>query len=215
MNKFFARYLKRVLPLGLAVSAAAVLLMPAAANATPYVVKLVEQGTNVVATGSGAFDLTDLTSNTSFIGNWGYSAALGPTYPDISLGPSSNYSLLDAYTGFTGPSNFGVGPGAFTNNGTGNVVEISNNSDQAALFVPGGYVSGTALTSGATWNNASFASFGVTPGTYVWTWGEGRDQSFTLDIGNAVSVPEPAALGMFSFGVLLLGAFVGLRRRVA
>ncbi|MGH8117063.1 MAG: PEP-CTERM sorting domain-containing protein [Rhodanobacteraceae bacterium] len=51
------------------------------------------------------------------------------------------------------------------------------------------------------------------PGTYTWTWGTGADQSFTLDIVNAV--PEPAALGMFGFGVLLIGAFVGLRRRMA
>jgi len=28
-------------------------------------------------------------------------------------------------------------------------------------------------------------------------------------------VPEPAALGMFGFGVLLIGAFVGLRQPVA
>jgi hypothetical protein len=30
----------------------------------------------------------------------------------------------------------------------------------------------------------------------------------------ATGVPEPAALGMFGFGVLLIGAFAGLRRRV-
>lgn len=30
----------------------------------------------------------------------------------------------------------------------------------------------------------------------------------------AAGVPEPAALGMFGFGVLLAGAFVGLRRRI-
>lgn len=83
------------------------------------------------------------------------------------------------------------------------------------LFVPQSYVSSTALANSSTWDNASFASLGVTPGTYVWTWGTGADQNFTLDIGNAANVPEPAALGIFGFGVLLIGAFVGLRRRTA
>jgi len=83
------------------------------------------------------------------------------------------------------------------------------------LFVPHGYSSGTVLSGSLTWNNASFASLGVTRGTYTWTWGTGAEQSFTLIIGNTVNAPEPGALGMFGLGVLMIGAFVGLRRRVA
>ena len=52
-------------------------------------------------------------------------------------------------------------------------------------------------------------------GTYTWTWGTGAEQSFTLIIGNTVNAPEPGALGMFGLGVLMIGAFVDLRRRVA
>lgn len=79
------------------------------------------------------------------------------------------------------------------------------------LWVPTGYASGASLANSTTWDSATFASIGVTPGTYVWTWGSNADQSFTL----VAMVPEPAAIGMFGFGVLLIGAFVGLRRRVA
>ena len=54
------------------------------------------------------------------------------------------------------------------------------------LFVPQGYVSGAALSDSMTFNNATFASLGVTPGTYVWTWGTGLpNQNFTLMIGGA------------------------------
>ena len=47
--------------------------------------------------------------------------------------------------------------------------------------MPQGYVSGGALSDSMTFNNATFASLGVTPGTYVWTWGTGLpNQNFTL-----------------------------------
>src|SRR5690348_7572955 len=59
-SKLLPRSLRRFASPCLAVFAALVLLAPIA-NATPYVVKLVQQGNNVVATGSGAFDLTGLT----------------------------------------------------------------------------------------------------------------------------------------------------------
>ena len=58
------------------------------------------------------------------------------------------------------------------------------------LFVPSGYLSGNPLSGTSTYNNATFASLGVTPGTYVWTWGAGgANQNFTLIIGPA-GVPD-------------------------
>ena len=56
-----------------------------------------------------------------------------------------------------------------------------------ALIVPRGYVSGTFLSDSATYSDATFATLGVTPGTYVWTWGSGANQNFTLKI----PVPPP------------------------
>ena len=51
----------------------------------------------------------------------------------------------------------------------------------------------------------------MTPGTYVWSWGDdGPNQNFVLIIGaNAVLVPEPASaalLGMALAGLLLAGS---------
>ena len=206
MNHFLTVSLKRFVLL------TAIALTPCAAIATPYVVKLVQQGSNVVAIGSGSFDLTGLTINTSF-STVGDVPGLLPSLADVSLGPVSSYSVQDAYTGITGPMNFGIGGADYANSGSGDVVEITGNPGYwgvAAFFVPSGYVSGTALTSGAIWNNATLASLGVTPGTYTWTWGTGAEQSFTL----VTSVPEPATFGMFGLGMLLIGGFVTLRRRV-
>ena len=45
----------------------------------------------------------------------------------------------------------------------------------SALLVPQDYVSGTALSDSATYNTLTLGAPVVTPGTYVWTWGDGAD----------------------------------------
>ena len=58
------------------------------------------------------------------------------------------------------------------------------------LEVPQGYVSGDIPTDSMTFNNATLASLGVTPGTYIWSWGTGLpNQNFTLIIEEA-GVPD-------------------------
>jgi hypothetical protein len=60
----------------------------------------------------------------------------------------------------------------------------------AFLALPQGYTSGDPLTNSMTFDNATFASLGLTPGTYTWTWGtELRNQNFTLII-EGVGVPD-------------------------
>jgi hypothetical protein len=62
------------------------------------------------------------------------------------------------------------------------------------LFVPTGYVSGTALSATDTYSGQTFVSLGLTPGTYTWTWGTGANaDSFKVQIGPAATaVPEPS-----------------------
>ena len=65
---------------------------------------------------------------------------------------------------------------------------------------------GTALSDSMTFNSTNFASLGLTPGTYVWTWGTGANaDSFTLEIG---SVPDGGStvslLGLASLGLVAL-----------
>jgi len=79
-------------------------------------------------------------------------------------------------------------------------------------LVPEFYVSGTALSSSASWLDQTFSSLGVIPGTYTWTWGTGLpNQNFTLVIGG-VGVPDSGStFSLLGFALLGLAA---LRRRL-
>ena len=159
-----------------------------------YIVTLKEVGSNVVATGNGPIDLTGLTLITSAGSSPGIQANLGV----IATGAFATGG--DVYQGFTGPTSFGSG-GAFSpDTASGDFVEVSGVGLQ--LLVPVNYVSGAALSDSMTFNNATFASLGVTPGTYVWTWGAGADQNFTIVIPRAGVPDAGSTLGLF-FGSLI------------
>ena len=58
-----------------------------------------------------------------------------------------------------------------------------------------------------TFDNATFASLGVTPGTYEWTWGTGlRNQNFTLIIGGAGVPDGGSTVSLHGFGLLGLAS---------
>jgi hypothetical protein len=86
--------------------------------------------------------------------------------------------------------------------------------NESFLLVPVGYVSGTALSNSATYNNLTLRAPVVTPGTYVWTWGDGADQNFTLQIGpvGVPGVPDGGST-VSLLGFALLGV-AALRRKL-
>jgi hypothetical protein len=152
-------------------------------------------------------DLTGLTG--PFPGQVIGFGSIGPSSAIIETGPKG-LTNFDSYGGFTGPMSFGSGiAGAHSNTGSGDLVGINNFSHNNTIDVPQGYISGTALSSSATFNNATFVSLGVTPGTYVWTWGTGANQNFTLQIPTAGVPDSGSALGLFLLS--LIGLF-GLNR---
>jgi hypothetical protein len=69
-----------------------------------YIVTLTQQGSNVVATGSGSIDFTDL----GFVGGSFVGAQTNPTLGRIFTGPVGAVAV-GAYAGFTGPASFGSG----------------------------------------------------------------------------------------------------------
>src|SRR5262245_59220650 len=171
-----------------------------------FTVTLEQMGANVVATGSGAFNLTGLTFRGS-----SFEAFRAIRANPAFIGTGTLGGFLDGYTGFTGPTSFGSGgfaSGPNTSSGDPVVLDVSNLG--GVILVPQGYLSGTTLSDSMTFNNATFASLGVTPGTYVWSWGTGlRNQNFTLIIGGA-GVPDGGSTGSL-LGCALLG-LAALRR---
>ena len=190
-----------------AVTASLFSVRPAQAN---YIVTLQQVGPNVVATGSGAFDLTGLPVKAR-----GFSQTLIQPFLGNIVTGSSNF--CDVYgTTITGPNSFGIGIEVLANIGIGDLVGMAfNGGHESFLLVPVGYVSGTALSDSATYNNLTLVTF-ATPGTYVWTWGDGADQNFTLQIGS-VGVPRVPEGGstVSLLGFVLLGLAAVRRKLVA
>ena len=157
--------------------ALAVALLACSANVqAAYTATLSQVGPNVVATGSGSLNLTAL----AFFSNVLAPAVITGNTAVLGTGPAVP-TAVTSYTGIAGSTNFGPGIQTLASSGFGDVVAVAGNS--TAIGVPQGYVSGAALNSGATWNGTTFAALGITPGTYVWTWGAGPTaDSFTLQI---------------------------------
>ncbi len=147
-----------------AMRAAVVIGLSAPSAQAAYVVDLTQQGSDIVATGSGTLDLTDLGYLESVI----VSAGIVPDEPAISTGPTTPEEL-NFYSGVTGPASFGSGGPTSASNGSGDLVDFAD----LLIGVPGGYVSGTALSDTSTYDDQTFATLGVTPGVYKWTWGTG------------------------------------------
>ena len=160
------------------------------AGASTAVIDFTQVGGNVVATASGEADLTGLTKVASSVGGI---PGVGPFGVLIGTPPEG---LIDVYSGVTGPSSF-ASDGADASSGSGGSFGV--NSHFEWLLVPEGYTSGTSLNSSSTFGGYTFASLGLTPGSYVYSW----DDSSTLTIN--IGVPEPSTWAMMLLGFAGLG----------
>lgn len=179
-------------------------------NATGgLVVNMTEVGNSVVATGNGTLNTAALTSIQLFVvGNFqGYA---GPIDGELGLGAAQNLSLVGFYNGISGPTNFGSGTGASASSSSGDLFGYLQSLSSSPvggpiLILPSGY-SGTALSSQAVWAGQTFATLGVTPGTYTWSWGSGANADFYTLNAEITAVPEPGSIALVAIGAI--GAMV-------
>ncbi|MGA3066494.1 MAG: PEP-CTERM sorting domain-containing protein [Tepidisphaeraceae bacterium] len=137
-----------------------------------------QDGSNVVATGSGTLDTAALTGEPEL----NLIAYALPQKGIVVVGSASS-TAVKPFSAPIGPSNFGTGSEIEATSGSGDSVGESAFTD--VLYLPVGYVSGDALSDSSTFANSTLASLGVTPGSYAWTWGSGSTaDSFRLDISN-------------------------------
>ena len=192
----------------LALTAVAVTSLFSVQPAQAYTVTLEQIGANVVGTGSGALNFIDLNFNSFLHTN----AQINPSGGTILTGLQDQVFSEDIYTGsITGPTSFGSGGLTNASSGSGFLVGINGALDQ--VFIPGGITTNQPLPGSAIWNNATFASLGLTPGTYTWTWGTGLpNQNYTLIIGGA-GVPDGGST-VSLLGCALLG-LAALRRKLS
>jgi len=136
-----------------------------------FTATIYESGSDVIWEGSGSFDLTDLTfDSTNSIGP-GYNAGnaiwiVGPNTP----------SFGDYYDGVTTfPASIGSG-GVAPDDGSGDIFGILPSINRI-LVVPTGYTSNTFISGSTTYLGQTISSMGLTPGTYTWSWGSGGTAS--------------------------------------
>lgn len=166
--------------------------LPATAEAA-VVVNISQVGSNVSAVLNGSVNLTGLQA--------------GALYTDVQQIRATPFffgtdnSIVQAFTGFTGPASAGAGTSLTTASlFSGSTFALAGGFANlgAAIFLDPNYVSGSALASSLTYTGASFASLGLTEGQYIYT---SRNDSITFNVGAAAqAVPEPATWAMMLVG---------------
>jgi hypothetical protein len=150
-----------------------------ASTPTGFTVNVSQVGPNVVWSGSGSFNLTDLTLNQNLPGVTG---GYNKSFAQFVVGSSSpvNATTYSGSSFTTFPANFGSGSGTPPSSSSGSifgVVQTSGTGGPREVLVPQGYTSGTEISGSMTYNSQTIAGMGLTPGTYTWSWGTGGNTS--------------------------------------
>ena len=153
-------------------------------------VSITQVGPNVVWSGSGSFNLTDLT----LIGTTTITSGFQSNNAIWIAGATSNApgATGQQYGGasLTYPTTFSTG-GLATILGIGAAGSmfgvLTGGASGRTIVVPNGYVSGTTISGSTTYSNTTIGStgLGLSGGTYRWSWGSGANaSSLVMTIGS-------------------------------
>ena len=166
------------------------------------VIDITQQGSNVVATGTGTVDTSDLTPVATGAGTASVFGNSGTVVIN-----SGNFV---AYT-VSGPTSFGSVGGADASSSSGSVFGLFGFFQQ--MILPTGYVSGSFISGTDQFDNTTIAGLDLTPGTYTYDFGTGPDaDSVVVNIGSISPVPEPSTWALMILGFMGIG-FMAYRRK--
>ena len=173
------------------------LLMISGAQAA-VIVTAVESGGDVIfSTAGGSLDLTGLIKGSTVP----IPSSISPDSGYYAVGGATASNSIDLYNGggvLSSWSSFGTGVGRSADAGTGSMIGLNSSAGDGYLWVPTGYVSGATLgASSSTYYGETFATLGITAGTYVSSW--------TGDTMTLQAVPIPAAVWLFGSALAGLG----------
>ena len=153
-----------------------------------------ESGGDVVATSSGSLIMDGLTLYGQYQGTGGYIGGAGynPAWSCFVLvGTDPEQAHSYRFLNWTN-DNVDVcvtGGMSYASSGSGNFVGVfSWTGNPDGIYVPNNYVSGSPIAGTSTWSNATFASLGLVPGSYVFTFGDGATAdsiNLNIDPGDA------------------------------
>ena len=174
-----------------------ILLATAQRAEASMLLRVTQEGGDVVVTGSGSINLSGLT----FVENRTNFSNLF-TATQLFVGPQTDAGSVSIWSGLSGPASIGTDdfiietPDASPAASFGALFGIISNdfsgpagSGKPLLVLPLGYISGAALSGTSRYSGQSFSSLGLTPGTQTWTIGSGPSAD-TVQV-----TPVPAPLG--------------------
>lgn len=171
------------------------------------IISFQEVGSDVVASFSGNVDLTGATQVASALSaNFTF---VVPAAPAAFFFRSSIATYDGWFFSSAAMPSFGQGTGVQGNFNltTGGLVGVDGSSGTGTeIMLASGYTSGSPFAGTGTFENATFSSLGITPGTYTWTAGN-NNMTITTQ-----AVPEPATSAMALVG-LAYGTYSMFRRR--